>query len=530
MRITNLLFLSILILYSCRSTNAEDVLLENKDSEVRFNLLGSDFSAELADLEATSKQELSNYLPTSSIKLIEPSTLVSVNSVPTTSGLINSANTGSSPKVVTGGALDIGTRFRVISYNVSDGKYHNHQDYIVGNTGKPMKLIIGKEYHIVVYSFGSKSVLPDISAEEKSLFNTAVVKYDNTKPDFMFKSFTFTPNNQTMSFDITLRHKLAQLTVTVNSSGIGNISSLQVTVTPHYTDGSFLFPTGTISGNISSNLTLANVLFPSAIFPGTIFKSSPFLLNSNTYGSKNGSVYLFLNLNGVEKLVEVKNSFIVKPESRTNINVIFSKCGAFVAPGIWKNFMCHNLGVTDLTSDPFVPSAKIHGAKYQWGYKPSNINTSDGKYYTQIDDQRNGGVISNWSQLLIANGLWVDNVKTIQDPCPIGYRVPSKDEWNGVINNNNSNYIGKSWIDSPTNYFTGIKFGDKLFLPAAGYRNANNGTLNNRGYAGAYWSSTEGTFAAGIGSMGLGFGTPSLITYIVGVNRLSGFSVRCIQE
>ncbi|SIR03763.1 hypothetical protein SAMN05880574_1631, partial [Chryseobacterium sp. RU37D] len=49
-----------------------------------------------------------------------------------------------------------------------------------------------------------------------------------------------------------------------------------------------------------------------------------------------------------------------------NVNVGAAKCGAYIAPGQWKDFMCHNLGA-DVSADPFTPSASIQGAKYQWG-------------------------------------------------------------------------------------------------------------------------------------------------------------------
>jgi hypothetical protein len=39
-------------------------------------------------------------------------------------------------------------------------------------------------------------------------------------------------------------------------------------------------------------------------------------------------------------------------------------CGAYVAAGVWKQFMCHNLGA-DASLDPFTPVQGIHGNLYQ---------------------------------------------------------------------------------------------------------------------------------------------------------------------
>ena len=63
-----------------------------------------------------------------------------------------------------------------------------------------------------------------------------------------------------------------------------------------------------------------------------------------------------------------------------------------------------------------------------------------------------------------------------------------------------------------------------LFLPAAGYRNYNNGGLNNVGSNGNYWSSTvSGTSARSLyfNIFNVGMGS---------YNRALGFSVRCVSE
>jgi uncharacterized protein (TIGR02145 family) len=107
----------------------------------------------------------------------------------------------------------------------------------------------------------------------------------------------------------------------------------------------------------------------------------------------------------------------------------------------------------------------------------------------------------------------------------MGYRVPTKAQWDGVVANNTKTNVG-TFSNSATNYSAGKKFGDYLMLPAAGFRDyGGNGTLGNRGYLGNYWSST------GIGSSGawfLFFNVDDATTY--GNNRPFGFSVRCIAD
>jgi uncharacterized protein (TIGR02145 family) len=100
------------------------------------------------------------------------------------------------------------------------------------------------------------------------------------------------------------------------------------------------------------------------------------------------------------------------------------------------------------------------------------------------------GEIAGWSTNYASDGSWRDGLKTLNDPCPSGYRAPTKAEWDGVLNFNVISRLG-TWEKSSMNYSSGMKVGDLLFLPAAGYRHYENGALLYRGYGGVYWSSAE---------------------------------------
>ena len=193
-------------------------------------------------------------------------------------------------------------------------------------------------------------------------------------------------------------------------------------------------------------------------------------------------------------------------------------CGAYIAPGVYKNFMCQNLGA-DMTADPFTPSAAIHGAKYQWGAKTGEA----GRYYSQADDQANTGVIAGWNTIGLPDNTWLDASKTVNDPCPAGYRVPTKLQWDGVVANNTKTFIG-TFVNSSTNYGSAVKLGNGLLLPAAGFRYIANGTLYDHGSYGYYWSSTQNaTYASN-----LYFSSASVAVGTYG--RTNGFSIRCISE
>gem|GEM_PF-4970525 len=203
-------------------------------------------------------------------------------------------------------------------------------------------------------------------------------------------------------------------------------------------------------------------------------------------------------------------------------------CGAFMGPGNtnFKGFMCHNLGA-DMSVDPFVPSAVIHGAKYQWG---AQTNQS-GRYISQADDQANSGPVSGWqpSGSDLPNGTWSNTKKTVNDPCPIGFRVPTFAQWSQVVNSSNNTITRTgTWTESSSNYSSGITLGKTLFLPAAGYRDPSVGSLGFRGSAGYYWSSTQGNYSYAGYMTFYNVGDATTINGHYG--RTVGFSIRCVSE
>ena len=192
-------------------------------------------------------------------------------------------------------------------------------------------------------------------------------------------------------------------------------------------------------------------------------------------------------------------------------------CRAKVTATEYKNFMCYNLGAASMSANPYLPSWEINGGYWQWG-----INTQAAEGPTATDPK--DGPVSGWNTTGAANGSLADGSKTANDPCPVGHRVPTKDQWDGVVANNTPTFVG-TFNGSATNYEAGIKFGDQLMLPAAGYRDFGDGTLLDRGSIGFYWSSTEdGTDDAWT----LNF--DNSVANMLNAGRIFGNSVRCIED
>jgi len=192
-------------------------------------------------------------------------------------------------------------------------------------------------------------------------------------------------------------------------------------------------------------------------------------------------------------------------------------CRAKVNATDFKDFMCYNLGAANTSADPFTPGWEINGGYWQWG---RSAEAAAGPTATDPKD----GAVSGWNTTDAANGEWADGSKTGNDPCPAGYRVPTKAQWDGVVANNTITNVG-TFGSSATNYVAGKKFGDELMLPTAGYRRNYDGALNLRGNNGFYWSSSE----YGSGNAWLLY-FDVLYTYTSNDYRLNGTSVRCVAE
>lgn len=128
--------------------------------------------------------------------------------------------------------------------------------------------------------------------------------------------------------------------------------------------------------------------------------------------------------------------------------------------------------------------------------------------------------------------LWNSNTETIpiktdSDPCPNGWRVPTKSELDALRANKSdwTSYNSQNgyWFSGSVSYNQEMQNKSAVFFSASGFRDCDGGGVNYRGTDGGYWSSSpNGTNAWNIyfinGSAATGY-----------ANRANGYSVRCVR-
>lgn len=216
--------------------------------------------------------------------------------------------------------------------------------------------------------------------------------------------------------------------------------------------------------------------------------------------------------------------------------------------------MCHNLGA-DTTADPHNITAsdawRLNGAYIAWGQRGPNI-TGDSRidWQTAPNDGSIGfaaaptasnpnASVASWTSYQNTQYSWrtATGTKTANDPCPLGYRVPTISDYSAVKNNNTASITGLVWASaSSTNYGSALHYGPNsttrsLTLPATGQMAANSGaaTLEYRGGVGRYQTSGISTTAGNINPFYFDQSMPTGFTGDVN-NKYKGMPVRCIAE
>ena len=181
-----------------------------------------------------------------------------------------------------------------------------------------------------------------------------------------------------------------------------------------------------------------------------------------------------------------------------------------------RTWMALNLGASQVATSS--TDAAAYGALYQWGrygdghqYRSSATTTTLSSSDTPGHNQFIRPLSSpyDWRSPQNAN-LW-QGASSSTNPCPAGFRLPTKTEW-------------QTEVDSWSSESAAGAFASPLRLVVAGARLYNTGALSGTGSVGLYWSSTVTTFSSRDLSI-----TWSDIT-LGSDSRAYGLSVRCIKD
>ncbi|MDR1730097.1 MAG: hypothetical protein LBR52_05490 [Prevotellaceae bacterium] len=153
----------------------------------------------------------------------------------------------------------------------------------------------------------------------------------------------------------------------------------------------------------------------------------------------------------------------------------------------------------------FVAKPEDSGMFYQWN-RPEAWETT--------------GEIADWDNSISSGSIW----EATNDPSPVGYRMPNKDEIYSLCD---VNKVSSKWVTE--NGVHGRKFTDKatgesVFLPAVGYRDKE-GVLSGGELFGFYWSGSLNESSDGYN---LNFREDDASRGYS--NRSYGLSIRCVAE
>jgi uncharacterized protein (TIGR02145 family) len=218
-------------------------------------------------------------------------------------------------------------------------------------------------------------------------------------------------------------------------------------------------------------------------------------------------MYLFINISGVQAQAKVGSYptgyvHCDKDEPTLVVDVYNPKTG--------RTWMDRNLGA--LRPAKSSNDEQAYGDLYQWGRGADGHQCRNSDITTTLSSSNNPGhnrfiIVEDWRSPSNDN-LW-QGVKN--NPCPIGYRLPTETEWKNEIN---------SWSSKDAKG----AFNSPLKLPLVGNRSWVRGSIYNVGFSGSYWSSNVSlTHAREIYFSSTG-------AVISGSDRADGYSVRCIKD
>ncbi|WP_275141091.1 hypothetical protein [Elizabethkingia meningoseptica] len=498
---TMFLFAMLALVFSCRSN--DDVAGGDKHASLKLNLQGVDYSG-VQNLMANGAGRVASVSRKTSVPSMEQKVEIPFNDDFKVIATLKPAGSSVKKTVVAAvgsGALSnpgpqplvIGTKYKMIIYG-ADGTWLGERNYIYGQElpeeGSEFAVNVGETLTFVLLSANSQTNKPTLIPSRGS-YTYQDIQVDRADYDLLLFQKTITIKEGTNYLDVIFKHAFSEITTTINTAAIGNITSISDgVITPSYTSANikisdYFNANGTVnSDNIIWNgaSSDAKVQFD-GVFPGTVAKAKTLLLsNKVTTGEL---IIPSLTINGVTKTnfkASGSTGFKITPGVRYDLNLVLAPASGIDVGGdiIWAPAnLVYNNGV------------------YEFAASPSDFG--DHWYFNAVKPLETAKEITE-AYLLPKEVTGASVYNASEDPCTKvtakggGWRLPTQQEvvdsagknvftFPGYYNGVKGIFVGTDTQPAPADY-------DKyLFLPLAGFGNTYNAVRNS--VEARYWTSTE---------------------------------------
>ena len=502
------------MLISCRSTDTDQSNTYNTNAVVKINVQGEMFDR-VQNIE--NQATVSVVKPNSSSLIFQEEipfnddfmliARVSSDVLPVQKATVSLSNISSVQADTEVSTVPLGIRYKLIVYK-STGEYITERNYIYGQESNTQALDLdgGNNYTFVVYSVNSPSTLPVVTftnSQNKTLSTSSISGLSGLSDFMYFKKEMQLVGNQPNYLNVVFNHKFSQIITHIDASLSGyNVSATDLSYDSHFPTAGIKLEDAAITR--TGTVGRSNIIFPTLNLSTIV--SNPTIINGNT--STGSLVINSITIGSIvrTKLTAFANKLMITPGVKYNVtlNIVptdnyldyMGQKAVRINGEIW---MRHNLGAdTNLNPDQDPSVQGLHGNYYQWGEIQEVANA-----YTASE------AISGWRGTGYpwkANNAWNGGTETspvkvmANDPCPNGFRIPTKTEYDALIASTVQGNVG-IWSKGEANFSAAKVFVSKrnkyvqLTFPAAGFRDAYAGSLFDssykiRGEGGYYRTST----------------------------------------
>lgn len=327
--------------------------------------------------------------------------------------------------------LDNGVKYRLLAYDNNESKVIDTV-YTVGQySGGGLNLNSGSTYTFIVYSILSKSQVPAAPAGKLS---DAVFTNIDGNTDFIHFRKVQKLNPGKNALDVTMKHVFSQLTTSINSAAIGNITTVKARVGDHY-----LSPTISLnSGNVlaynnkatnGKDIVFANTSTTSAANDATIICNNGSITSTITIDE--------ITINNVTKKAISIPGIKLAPGTRYVLTLKIKTFTPDAEPGIElgnKIYAPGNL-TYDRNSNTYSFSTKGEGDLWFKNYVKPRRNDLDSRPWGQNNQEAradlNGGsgdpcaLVMPLNTWRLPNRTEMENIKTASEAQVSGHPGPN---------------------------------------------------------------------------------------------------------